>query len=527
MPASAPYPDTFPELLVQGYRRGGDRTAVAYRDRTLSFSEIDARSERLAAGLHGVGIERGDRIGVLVANRLESPVIDAAIARAGAVRIPLNPRYSRREVEHVLMDADADAIIVDQHRAAVLEAVSADVSALENTFVFGEPPTDRFEPVDILWSEGPDAVPAPDRSPEAPAAIYYTGGTTGEPKGVVYSNRVLVRNLLAHLAEFEFGSSDIGLLTTPLSHSAGTFLTAGLLAGGRVVVQDGFDVTQAVDAIQDRGVTWTMLVPTILYRLLAAGDSATKAVRRLDRIYYGTAPIRPSKLRQAVERFGPTLVQFYGQTEVPNLVTTFAAAAHERAVAEGDLDRLQSAGTPALQSAIKIIDPETGVEQPTGNAGEAVVSAPYSFDRYLDRPDDTMSTLRDGWVHTGDIGYLDDEGYLYLLDRQANTVNTGGLNVYPREIESALSDHRAVADVAVIGIPDEEWGEAVHGVVVTASAESVSEGSLIEFVGERLAGYKKPKSIEFRDELPRTSLGKIDREALRDEYWVGRDRSIQ
>lgn len=526
MAGPAPYPDTLPELLVQGFRRGGERDAVIHGVRSLSFATLEAKSAEVAGGLRAAGIELGDRVGVFFANRLETPVVDAGIARAGAVRVPLNPMYDRREVEHILADAGIEAVVVDPERAEIVRALDADLPALSRRFVFGEPAADGFSRFDDLLTAGADSVEPPDRVPDDPAAIYYTGGTTGKPKGVLYSNRVMVRTLIAHLAEFEIGPSDTGLLTAPLSHSAGTFLTTALLAGGRVVVQDGFGVERVVEAIRENGVTWTMLVPTMLYRLLAAGESATETVRELDRIYYGTAPVRPGKLREAIERFGPILVQFYGQTEVPNLITTFGAAAHERAVEAGDRHRLQSAGTPALQSRVRIVDPDTEAAVERGEAGEVVVAAPYAFDRYLDRPEATRATIRDGWVFTGDIGRMDDTGYLSLLDRKANMVTTGGLNVYTREVEAALSEHPAVDDAAVIGIPDEEWGEAVHAIVVTRPGETVTESALVAFVGERLADFKKPKSIEIREGLPRTTLGKIDRDSLRNEYWVDTDRSV-
>ena len=526
MPASAPYPDTLPELLVRGFQRGGTQTAVVQGDRSLSYAELDARSARVASGLRSAGIRPDDRVGVFFANRLESPVVDAAIARAGAVRVPLNPMYSRGEATHILSEAGVEAIIMDPERAELVQSIDADRLALESRFVFGNAGVAGSRRFEELREAGSGEAPMPDRSPGDPAAIYFTGGTTGKPKGVVYSNRVLVRNLIAHLAEFDIGPDDVGLLTAPLSHSAGTFLSTALLAGGRVVIQEGFDVERVVEAIDEEGVTWTMLVPTMIYRLLQAGSSATDTVRQLKRIYYGTAPVRTSKLREAIDRFGPILVQFYGQTEVPNLITTFSSAAHVRAIEDEQVERLKSAGTPVLQSRIRIVDPDSGRDLGVGENGEVLVAAPYTFDRYLDRPNATEETLSDGWVHTGDIGRIDEEGYLYLLDRKANMVTTGGMNVYTQEVEEAISKHPAVADAAVIGIPDEEWGEAVHAIVVTNPGESVTESALITFVGERLADFKKPKSIEIRDGLPRTSLGKIDRNSLRDEYWTDTDRFI-
>ena len=518
------YPDTLPELFERAVTRGGTRAAVVRGVRELTYDDVDRLSATYAAGLRAAGVEFGDRVAVLFANRLETPVIDAAIARAGAVRVPLNPMYSEREIEHVLRDAGVSAIITDEDRIASI-GESAVVSSVSNRFAFGDVSGTEFESVAGLRSERtvPDAA---DVEPTDTAAIYYTGGTTGKPKGVVYSQRVLVRNYLAHLAEFDVGTDDVGLLTAPLSHSAGTFLWTALLAGSRVVIQDGFDVGRVTDAIEARGVSWTMVVPTMLYRLLDAPTETAETIRELDRIYYGTAPARPSKLAEAVERFGPILVQFYGQTEVPNLITTFSASAHASAVASAETERLQSAGTPALQVGLRIVDVDTGEPLPPGAVGEILAAAPYVFVEYHDRPAATAETKRDGWVHTGDIGRIDEDGFLTLLDRTANVVTTGGMNVYTREIESVLTSHPGVDEAAVIGIPDDDWGEAVHAIVVPGPEADLSSAALVEYVAERVASYKKPKSIEFRASVPRTALGKIERESLRSEFWAGADRSV-
>ncbi|MBV0926265.1 AMP-binding protein [Halomicroarcula limicola] len=365
----------------------------------------------------------------------------------------------------------------------------------------------------------------PSPSPEAIAGHFYTGGTTGEPKGVLYTHRCLVENLQAHLLEFGFAGDDVGLLTTPLSHSAGTFCLAALLGGGKVLIRDQFDPDEAAEIIEHAGVTWTFLVPTMIYRLLDADSLAAVNHSSLTRIIYGAAPMRTDRLKEGIERIGPVFHQFYGQTEVPNLITTFPPAEHAQAAEAGDLARLQSAGTPCLRATVEVRDADTDDPLPPGETGEIAVAAPYAFEEYFGRPETTAETRRDGWVYTGDIGRLDDAGYLTLVDRSSDVIVTGGMNVYGRSVEQVLREHPDVAEAIVVGVPDEEWGEAVHAVLVPAET-TIDRESVETVADERLAPYKKPKSYEIIESLPTTNLGKIDRSKIRERYWDDEARSI-
>jgi fatty-acyl-CoA synthase/long-chain acyl-CoA synthetase len=261
----------------------------------------------------------------------------------------------------------------------------------------------------------------------------------------------------------------------------------------------------------------------MLYRLLDHPTLDRADLTSLERVLYGAAPMRPDRLTEAIERLGPIFVQFYGQTEVPNLISTLGRDEHAQAV-EGEPTRLRSAGRPCKQVDVRIVDPKTGDERPPGEPGEVVVKAPYAFEGYHERPHKTAATRRDGWVHTGDVGLLED-GYLYLLDRLDDVIVSGGLNVYAGEVEAAVGGHPSVRDVVVVGVPDDDWGEAVHAVLVTNDADLTAE-SVREFVADELAAYKKPKSVSFVEELPKTTLGKLDRAALRERYWRDEDRRV-
>ncbi|MCU4754487.1 AMP-binding protein [Halobacteria archaeon AArc-curdl1] len=524
MDTGSEFPPTLPTLFSRTLRGRSDRTALISSRETLSYEALDRRSNALANALVDAGIEPGDRVATALSNRLETPVVDIAIYKAGGARLPINPSLSTREITHMLTDSAADAIFCEPPLVPDINEVTTDNSLRCVADAAGPP--DGWHTLADLEQRGESGMaPAVTVDPDSIGGHFYTGGTTGEPKGVLYSQSCLSANLIAHLAQLGFSESDTGLVSTPLSHSGGTFLQSGLLAGGTVCVQRGFDVEQLVEVVTNHDVTWTFLVPTMLYRLLDAGVTGDD-VPSLERILYGAAPMQSDRLREAIDRFGPIFVQFYGQTEVPNLITTLDRRDHARAVENGDDRLLRSAGRPCPFVDIRIVDPTTGKEQPAGKRGEITVSSPYSFDRYHGRPDETEQVLRDGWVHTGDIGKLDADGYLYLLDRLHNVIVTGGLNVYSSDVETVLGDHPAVADVAVIGVPHEEWGEAVHALVVTHDGESIDESALLEFADDRLAGYKKPKSLEFVDELPTTPLGKLDKQSIRDRYWDDRDRRI-
>ena len=533
----APTPRTLPPLFRRALEKYADRTAVASGERRLTYGELDARSAALANALVGMGVDPEDRVAVLLSNRPAYVVVDLAIVAAGAARLPLNPMLSPSEVRYTLSDSGASTVVCDAAHLDVLAEVAPSLAASLDVVFVGDDgdETPHIENASVhrydeLLAEGAETPPAVDVEPEDVAGHFYTGGTTGQPKGVVYSQAALAASLYAHLAELGFDGSDTGLVVTPLSHSAGTFLWANLLAGATTVIQDGFDVERTLGAIESRGVTWTFMVPTMVYRLLDAGLD-DRDCSSLDRLLYGAAPMRPDRLREGIEALGSIFFQFYGQTEVPNLVTTLGrqehAVAARASAADGDdrAERLQSAGQPCLLVDVRIVDPETGEPRPPGEPGEVAVSSPYAFEKYHERPEETARTLRDGWVHTGDIGRLDEDGYLYLLDRKRDVIITGGMNVYSHEVEDALGDHPAIRNVAVFGIPDDDWGEAVHAVVV-ADSDALTAADVRAHADALLADYKKPKSVAFVDDLPTTAHGKVDKAALRDPYWEDADRSV-
>lgn len=525
---SGDYPRTLPHLFRRAFATHGDRPAVTDSRRTLSYRDLDVLSDSFAAALVDRGVGGGDRVAVVVPNRVEVPVVDVAILKAGGVRLPLNTMQSRDELAYVFDDTDVHTVVCGTKHVEDVDAVAPGTAA---RFVVGGT-ADGFDAFGELVGDDERDGGRPGIGPDDLAGHYYTGGTTGHPKGVLYSQRCLVASLLAHLAEFGFDDTDVGVLAPPLSHSAGTFCWSSLIAGGHIHLQDGFDPSRLLETIDREAATWTFVVPTMLYRLLDSDALTEAGLDALERVLYGAAPVRPDRLREAVERIGPVFEQFYGQTEVPNLITTLSRPDHRLAIERGDTERLSSAGTPCLQSEIRIVgdeveDGSTAAESlPAGDVGEIVVTAPYTFQGYHENPKATDATLRDGWVWTGDVGYLDDDGYLHLLDRKGDVIVTGGMNVYSAEVERVIGELPGIEAVLVVGVPDEEWGEAVHAVVVPTGDEPITADDIRAFTGDRLAAYKKPKTVEFVDELPTTALGKLDRSTLRATYWEDEDRRV-
>jgi fatty-acyl-CoA synthase len=504
-----------------------DRPAVTLEDETLTYADLDRRANAVAQGLVDRGAGPEDRVALLMSNSLEYVVADLAIIKAGAAKLPLNDMLTHDEFEYMLSDSRAGTVVAGPNFRETLATLQADIDTIETAIGVsdGDELPNGLEPFAALDGEAPSP---PDRQPTADdvAGHFYTGGTTGKPKGVTHTHESLTLNQYAHITELGVSGDETQLLMTPLPHSAGLFLWAGLLTGAHAVIHPGFDPDVALEAIDTHDVTWTFMVPTMIYRLLDHPDLEAADTASLETLVYGAAPMTAARLREGIDAFGPIFTQFYGQTEVPNLITSLGKAEHRHALEEGAEERLSSAGTPCLMSDVRIVDPETGEPVEPGEEGEILATAPYAMQEYFERPEATTETVEDGWVHTGDVGRRDEDGYVYLLDRKSNMIITGGMNVYSTEVEDALVEHEGVQEVAVIGVPDDEWGEAVTAIVVPHDEAAVSAADIEAFASDRLADYKQPKRIDFVEEIPKTPYGKKDKQALREPYWEGEQREI-
>lgn len=520
---------TLTDAITKSLRRFEGRVAIEVDGEAYTYGELDSRSNAVANALTDRGIEPGDRVALMMSNCLGYVIADLALLKAGAVKLPLNDMLTEDEFEYMLADSRASTVICGSNFVDTLESLQNNVETIERSIASADPDEipESFEALETLETEGDTTTPPDiDIAPTDPVGHFYTGGTTGQPKGVIHSHENFVMNTYSHLAELDFTGDETLLLMTPLPHSAGAFLWAALLVGAKSVIRVGFDAEQALADIEEKDVTWTFLVPTMIYGVLDHPLLDETDTSSLETLVYGAAPMTPARLQEGIEEFGTVFVQFYGQTEIPNLVTSLGKEEHRLAIENSEEQRFSSAGHPCLMVDVKIIDPETGEVQSRGEEGEILATGSYVFEEYWERPEETDETIENGWVHTGDVGKRDEDGYIYLLDRKSNMIISGGMNVYSTNVEEVLAEHPQINQVVVIGVPDEKWGEAVTAIVVPEDPDAVDVTDIKAFADDELADYKKPKRVEFVDELPMTPYGKIDKKALREPYWENAEREI-
>jgi acyl-CoA synthetase (AMP-forming)/AMP-acid ligase II len=489
--------------------------------RTVTYGEALDTARRVAGALVRSGVGSGARFGYLGPNSVEHAVVYYAASMAGAVPVPLNPRLAPAEITFILTDSGAPALVAD----AASEAVGDVVEVPVRVSVGG--PREGWIDWDA-WIDG-DPLATDHPRPGSDDTLYqmYTSGTTGMPKGVVLSHRAVLANCAQVTAGVATGV-DVGdrwLIVAPLFHAAAVITAFSCVnGGGSLVIHRGFDPAAVVDALHRDRIRLTTLVPAMIQACLAVPGVDAHDYPDLQSIAYGGSAIAEPVLRRAMEVFGCDFYQGFGQTESSAGLTYLTETDHRAALA-GAPALLASCGRPLAGTEIRIVD-DTGAAVPVGTIGEILARGPQLMDGYWNRPDETAATLAHGWLHTGDLGFLDDAGYLTVCDRRTDMIVTGGENVASREVESVLLGHPDVADVAVIAVPDDRWGEAVHAVVVVRPGARVDLDALAAHCDGRLARFKMPRSIEVVDEIPRNASGKVLKSALRAPHWAGREREV-
>jgi fatty-acyl-CoA synthase len=496
--------------------------------RRLSFGAAGAEVSRLASALHGAGIGPGDRVALLARNRIEYPIASFAASRLGAVVVPVNVRLAPEELRFVLEDAGARHVFVDAPFAEALDEIRGSLSRLEHVVGLrdadGTPLPDGVTAYADFLETAADAPPARRAAPGDDAVQFYTSGTTGQPKGAVHGHLSLAVAASYWRTVFPLAAGERQLLVSPAFHSGGflNFLHTAL-CGASVYLLAKFDPGEVLRLIAEEQLVRASLVPATLDACLAeVKETQPDRFGSLRYLSYGASPISVSTMRRALEVFPCEIHQQFGQTEAP-ILTHLMPDDHLRGLEDPSL--LLSTGRPVVGCEIRIVDDE-GQSLPEGAPGEICARTPLVMKGYFGRPDATAETLRDGWLRTGDIGVLDARGYLSIVDRKKDMIVSGAENVFAREVEESLLAHPAVREAAVIGVPSERWGEEVKAVIVLQSARSVSAEELIGFCGERLAGYKRPRSVDFVDDLPRNANGKVLKRVLREPYWEGHARRV-
>ncbi|MBS1842803.1 MAG: AMP-binding protein [Actinobacteria bacterium] len=506
------------QMLAGAVARWPDRVAIVDEAGELTFAELAGRVGRLVNALRGLSLEPGDRIIDLQKNWHTYIETDLACAIAGVVRVPVNPRLTAADWRYIAADAGARAIFYGPEFAEAAEILIGEVESLE--VAVGTSGAGSGEDFEELLAR---ASPSPATRLEQPAeilALHYSSGTTGRPKGCVRTaaNRFVgTADMIASVCEGSVGSDEVFLHAGPLTHASGLFMLPYLASGATQVLLSSFDEERVIAEIERHRVTATVLVPTMLERVLAAlpsGRAPDEQVPSLRRIAYAGAPMAPARITNALQLIGPRLVQFYGMVEAIPPLTVLSRADHVHA------DRLTAAGRPVLGAAIRIVDDDFQ-PVPDGESGELLVGGSHVMAGYWEDDDSTGKTLRDGWLRTGDLARVDADGLIHLGDRMADMIISGGYNVMPREIEEVIDRDPDVAEVAVVGVPDVEWGEVVTAVIVPAPGASPSGDAISAACAAALSGFKKPRAIHFAAELPKGSTGKIMRRRVRENLEAG------
>jgi len=508
------------DVLAVHASRHPDRPALVDDTRTLTWRGMIERRNRVAHGLVRLGVERGQHVAVYAENSIECMLAGAAARAVGAVAVPVNHRLSPDEVAYVLDDSDATLVFAGDHFIPTVDAVRHGATRVRHWITIGaerRPWAEHFADLVVAGDPGPVAV---DVGANVGGSMIYTAGTTGKPKGAL--RRALdPKTIVPRLAVFDLvDPSHVHLAAGPLYHSApGGFALYTQIFGGTVVVMPTFDPEAALAAIARHRCTSTFMAPTLLKRIvdLPAAVRARYDVSSMRVIVMAAAPCPMRVKEQVVEYFGPALYEFYGSTELG--VNTVLRP-------EDVLRKPHSCGRAAPGVELGIFD-DAGAPVPTGTPGELFVRE-YDgvFDEYWKRPEATRDTRRGEWLSVGDVAWMDDEGFVYICDRKRDMIISGGVNIYPAEIEDALHRHPNIDDVAVFGIPDDEWGEKVHAAIQPSHEATLTADDVIKFARQHVAGYKIPRSISFHPQLPRDSAGKLVKRVLREPYWQGRGTRI-
>ncbi|MGC4998453.1 class I adenylate-forming enzyme family protein [Streptomyces sp. DT195] len=496
-----------------------ERDCLVHGGRRWSYSAVRDISRRIATCLNQRGLTAGAHGAVLAPNDALGFTCTLGLMRAGLVWVPLNPRDAA-PMSAVLLDTlDVDVLFVHSSLSAVVDLARTAAPRVREIVVF-DTALEAW-----LGDTAADEVPVPD-DPEALAALFATSGTTGTPRGVMHSNRSFAGFIDGLPQVLPHDVPPVYLATAPLTHVGGRACFPVLAQGGTIVVLEKPDPQTVLRALAEHAVTFTFLPPTALYSLLEQPNLADFSFPALRYLSYGSAPMRLDMLKRAIEVLGPVLSQGYGQTEAPMLITTLSPQEHLVGDSLAPDQRLSSVGRPTPVCDLAILD-DDGTRLPTGHVGEICIRGGFVMEGYYKDPEGTAEVSKFGWHHTGDLGQVDQDGYVHLVDRKKDMIISGGFNVYAAEVERVISMDPAVADVVVIGVPDERWGEAVKAVVTTRPGATVDEKSLIARCKRDLGSVKAPKTVEVWEEVPRNGSGKILKREVRQRYWPSAGHAAQ
>jgi acyl-CoA synthetase (AMP-forming)/AMP-acid ligase II len=515
------------DLLDFRAREQGDAEFAIQGKRRITYADALEAANRLANALIGAGLRVGDRIGMLSKNSIEYVLLYFAAAKAGVVPVPLNYRLAPVEWRYILDDAGARLLIAAGDYPQALDPIRGELATVERYIALDSPPATGWDDYQRWVAEQPAT--SPDRPITADHDLYqmYTSGTTGHPKGAVLTHAAVIAHLAQIGLALEIQPGERVLLVAPIFHTAAANAAAFpcIYAGGCLYIQADFNPAEVVRALSEERIGLAVFVPAMIQAcLMAVPDVAQRRYDHLRRIHYGASPIAEPTLRRAMEVFQCDFSQGYGLTEATAGLTVLSPVDHRRALTEQP-GLLLSAGRATIGTELRIVDPDGG-PLANGAIGEVVGRGPQLMKSYWNQPRATAEALRGGWLHTGDAGVIDDQGYLYIQDRVKDMIVSGGENIYPRVVEEVLFQHPAIADAAVIGVPDERWGETVKAIVVLRQGMAADAEEIIDFCRDKLGGFERPRSVDFVDALPRNPSGKLLKRVLREPYWAGYGRRV-
>lgn len=519
---------TYADIVYRNALLYPNKEAFKCGSETLTFSEFNTNVNQLIHALLSKGVKKGDVLGILSWNCLEYAVVYGAAMKGGFIASPFNPRLKEDELDYIINYSETNTLFMGLELLDIVGSLRPRLSKIKNFISFKDAGPDMFDYRDLLNAH-------PEKEPDVrveeldPVFIFYTSGTTGIPRGALYTHDRAMddtrRSVIALSLEHEARQIQV----MPLFHVGGTknFWAYYFVGGSNVIMpQTSFDPAATLKAIQDEKATDIHIVPTHLASFLGLSDVDQYDLNSLKRMFYAASPMPFELLKQGMEKWGPIFIQAYGSSEDGPYVTVLSREQHNVLDGAPQEQRvLASAGLPLIGVHVRIVD-GGGEDLAPCEIGEIIVHSKAIMQELWRKPDETRETVVDGWVHTGDMGHYDEQGFIYIDDRKKDMIISGGENIFPREIEEILYQHPAVEEASVIGIPDPYWVEKVHAVVVLKQDASTREEELVDFCKNRLASFKAPKSVEFVDTLPKSPAGKILKRQLREKYWEGMDRKI-
>jgi acyl-CoA synthetase (AMP-forming)/AMP-acid ligase II len=511
----------FDRVIRRNARRFPDKAASRFGEMTMTYAELDGRLNRLVNGLRGLGLEKGDRIAFFAMNCHTYLEGLFGAAKGGFALTTLNFMLKEKELAYILEDSGAKAIIFQSRFAPLIKAAAASCPELKHFIAFGDP-VDFALSYEELLSGSSDDDPEVEVNGEDLLLLVYTSGTTGKPKGVMLSHRNVLLNAIDSVTGVELGQDTINLNVCPLYHVAASVLQTytTFYIGGASITLEQFDPHEVLETIERERVTFTFLVPTMIFRILELEGADDYNLGSLRKLGYGAAPMPIDRLKKAIPLFGPVLFQGYGLTESTANVVILRPEDHDLTAPDEKLKRLKSCGREHSNHEIRVVGPDDHELTP-GEVGEIVLRSPSVMEGYWKNPQATGETVRDGWLHTGDMAYMDEERYIYIVDRKNDLIISGGENIYPKEIEEVIFSHPAVLEAAVCGVPHPDWGEAPKAFVVLREGHEATAREIIKHCRQNLAKYKCPREVMFLEEIPKTASGKITRAGVKRLYVKG------